>query len=251
GLGTEGPGETSLADVLSLKSSVLTKMAKIGSSCGGESRDDAHLGDGASCGDRGAAEAGQVVAIGAGDALDQAEPAHASDLPGERSRPQAGDKGSQVCSAQSADVELRTLQGAEQCLLASLEEVQPFDQAIFVAAILGSSRERARTPALWSSRADRCSKHRRQQPSRMSRRSIRLIDRLLEGRQFAAAGAVAMFHPAVAPEEGDIVRRRLDAQHEMELVVHLHLGFAEAMLDASALDAGLATRADFLKQAAA
>src|SRR5271157_5342214 len=103
-------------------------MAKIGSACGGESRDDAHLGDGAGCGDRGAAEAGQVVAISAGDALDQAEPAHATDLPGESSRAQAGDKGSQVYSAQSADVELRMLQSAEQCLLASLEEVQPFDR---------------------------------------------------------------------------------------------------------------------------
>src|SRR5208282_175417 len=96
-------------------------MAKIGSACGGESRNDAHLGEGAGCGDRGAAEAGQVVAIGAGDALDQAEPAHATDLPGKSSRAQAGNKGSQVCSAQSADVELRALQGAEQCLLASLE----------------------------------------------------------------------------------------------------------------------------------
>jgi hypothetical protein len=55
-----------------------------------------------------------------------------------------------------------------------------------------------------------------------------------------------MFHPAAVFEEGDIVRRRLDAQHEMELVVHLHLGFAEAVLDAGALDAGLETRADFL-----
>ncbi len=123
-------------------------MAKIGSACGGESWDDAHLSDGAGCGDRGAAEAGQVVAISASDALDQAEPAHATDLPGESSRAQAGDEGSQVYSAQSADVELRTLQSAERCLLAALEEVQPFDQAIFVAAILAEPIQGAKPGAV-------------------------------------------------------------------------------------------------------
>ena len=157
----------------SLTSSVLTKMAKIGSACGGESRDDAQFSDGAGCSDRGAAEAGQVVAISAGDALDQAEPAHATDLPGESSPAQAGDKGSQVYSAQSADVELRTLQSAEQCLLASLEEVQPFDQAIFVAAILAEPIQGA-NPGAMVVESGQVQKVSSAAASRMSRRSIRL-----------------------------------------------------------------------------
>src|SRR5271165_4850896 len=183
-------------------------MAKIGSACGGESRDDAHLGDGAGCGDRGAAEAGQVVAISAGDALDQAEPAHATDLPGESSRAQAGDKGSQVYSAQSADVELRTLQSAEQCLLASLEEVQPFDQAIFVAAILAEPIQGANPGAVVveGGQVQQVSSAAAEQDVAQINQAV---DGLLEGRQFAAAGALAMFHPAVVFEEGDIVRRRL------------------------------------------
>src|SRR5947199_333181 len=191
-------------------SSVLTKMAKIGSAYCGESRDDAHFGYGASCGDRGAAEAGRVVAIGAGDALDQAEPAHATDLPGESSRAQAGDKGSQICSAQSADVELRTLQGAEQCLLASLEEVQPFDQAIVIAAILAQPIEGANPGAVVveGGQVQQVSSAAAEQDVAQINQAV---DCLLEGRQFAGAGALVMFHPAVVLEEGDIVRRRLDA----------------------------------------
>ena len=222
-------------------------MAKIGSACGGESRDDAHLGDGAGCGDRGATEAGEVVAIGAGDALDQAEPAHATDLPGKSSRAQAGDKGSQVCPAQSADVELRALQGAEQCLLASLEEVQPFDQAIFVAAILAEPIQGANPGAVVVESGQVL-----QVSPAAAKQDVakvdQAVDRLLERRQFAAAGTLAMFHLAVVLEEGDIIHRRLDAQHEIELVVHLHLGFAEAMLDAGPLDAGLEARADLLRK---
>lgn len=55
-----------------------------------------------------------------------------------------------------------------------------------------------------------------------------------------------MFHLAMVLEEGDVVDRRLDAQNQTVLIVHLHLGFAEAMLDAGSLDAGLKARADLL-----
>jgi hypothetical protein len=45
-----------------------------------------------------------------------------------------GDEGGQVCLAQSTDIELRALRGAEQRLFALFEEVQSLDQAIVVAA---------------------------------------------------------------------------------------------------------------------
>ena len=102
---------------------------------------------------------------------------------------QAGDKGSQVCSAQSADVELRRLEGAEQCLLASLEEVQAFDQAIFVAAILAEPIQGANPGAVVveGGQVQQVSSAAAEQDVAQINQAV---DRLLEGRQFAAAGAL-------------------------------------------------------------
>ena len=106
-------------------------MAKIESWCAGKSGHDVHFGDATGGGDGDAAEAGQVVAISAGDPLDQAEPADAIELSGESSRARIWNEGNQVCPAHAPDVELRSLQGAEQRLFAALEEVQALDEAIF------------------------------------------------------------------------------------------------------------------------
>ena len=203
-------------------------MAKIGwSACGGESRDDAHRGDGASCGDRGAAEAGQGVAIGA--------PATRLIKPSPRMR--------LICRESAAGLKPGTkavrsarrsprMSNCGRCRARSnacslrLKKFSPLTGRS--SSRRSSARaDRGREPRRWGRRG-RPGTARIVGSSRAGCRagSIRLIDRLLERRSGASSrllGPVAMFHPAMAPEEGDIVRRGLDAQHEMELVVHLRL----------------------------
>ena len=55
-----------------------------------------------------------------------------------------------------------------------------------------------------------------------------------------------MFHLAVVLESGDVVGGGFDAQDESEFVVDLDRGFAEAMLDAGALDPRRELAADLL-----
>src|SRR5271166_4449759 len=127
---------------------MLIKMAKIESSWAGKSGDDVHFGNATGGGDGAAAKAGQVVAISAGDPLDQAKPADAIELSGESSRARIWNEGNQVCPAHAPDVELRSLQGAEQRLFAALEEVQALDEAIFVAPIFAQPVEGAHAGAV-------------------------------------------------------------------------------------------------------
>src|SRR5271165_5935380 len=224
---------------------MLIKMAKIESSWAGKSGDDVHFGNATGGGDGAAAKAGQVVAISAGDPLDQAKPADAIELSGESSRARIWNEGNQVCPAHAPDVELRSLQGAEQRLFAALEEVQALDEAIFVTPIFAQPIEGADAGAVVveSGQVLQISPAAAQQDLAQIDQAV---DRLLDRRQLAAAGTLAMFHLAMVLEEGDVVDRRLDTQNQMVLVVHLHLGFAEARLDAGSLDAGLKARADLL-----
>ncbi len=74
------------------------------------------------------------------------------------------------------------------------------------------------------------------------------VDGLLDGGEGPRRRPFAMFHLAVVLEEGDVIGRRLDAQHAAELVVHFDRGFAEAVLDAGSLDAGRELRTDLLGQ---
>ena len=68
------------------------------------------FGEAASGSDGGAASAGEIVAIGAGDAFDDAEVAQAGELPGEGGGRALGDERPEVGAAQAGDVEAGTLQ---------------------------------------------------------------------------------------------------------------------------------------------
>jgi len=78
---------------------------------------------GACCRDSGSTQASEVVAIGAGDAFDQADDAQPVELA--RQRPVVQwHEGLDVGAAHAVDVELRALQGAEQDLVGSLEQIK-------------------------------------------------------------------------------------------------------------------------------
>ena len=131
----------------------------------------------------------------AGDARDQAEPTHATDVPGESSRLKREERQSGLLGAvrgrRTADAAGRGATPARFVV-----EVQPFDQAIFVAAILaeptraepGRCGRRGRTGTASIVGSSRAGCRADQSGCRSSS----------WGAQFAAAGARAMFHPAVA-----------------------------------------------------
>ncbi|MBK8580230.1 MAG: hypothetical protein IPN78_19165 [Candidatus Accumulibacter sp.] len=59
---------------------------------------------------------------------------------------------------------------------------------------------------------------------------------------------IPMFHLAVVLEEGNVVGRGFQAQHTVELVVHLDRYLAKMVLDAGALDTRREAAAEFLRQ---
>ena len=89
-------------------------MAKNLSSCGGQRRDELKLGDRAGGGDGGAAETGEVVAIGSRDAFDQTEQAQASEFSREGCGTELGQERDQIGAAHATNVELGALQRAQQ-----------------------------------------------------------------------------------------------------------------------------------------
>jgi hypothetical protein len=135
--------------------------------------DDGGLGEAASCRDGGAAEAGEVVAIGASDALDHAEVAQAAQLSGQPVRRElVVEERAEIGAADAGDVDLGVLQSAQQGVFERIEEVDALDG-------LAVATPRSCQP-VESSDAGRDVVEGREvrevttEPNRMSRRSVRL-----------------------------------------------------------------------------
>ena len=64
------------------------------------------------------------------------------------------------------------------------------------------------------------------------------VDVLFDGSEGVACWTPLVFYLSVVLESGDVIGGGLDAQDEGKFVVDLDRGFAEAMLDAGALDPG-------------
>jgi hypothetical protein len=92
-------------------------------------REDAEAQERARGGDGCTAQAGQVVAIGAGDLLDQTEQAQPSELARHRGRGGVQPR-NQIGAAPAVDVELAVLQSAQQRLIGGIEEVQALDRRV-------------------------------------------------------------------------------------------------------------------------
>src|SRR5579885_2474329 len=222
-------------------------MAKISLHRSGEHRDDPQLRERAGGCDGGAAETREVVAIGAGDTFDDSESTKAAKLPRQGCRGEIRQQADQVSAAHAMDVELGTLQGSEQVLFGALEEVQSLDRAVGISFLLGQAIQCPNAVAMILDGGEEL-----QVPAIASEEDLaqidEAVDRLLQRGEFASGAAFAGFHLAVVLEKGHVVDGGLDAQHEADLVVHLHLRLSQAMLDAGALDAGLQARAELLRQ---
>ena len=213
---------------------------------GSHSRNDVESGERAGCGDGGAAQSRQVVAVGMRDLLDQTEHAQPSEL-ARHGRRRHVQPSHEIGSAPAVDVELAVLQGSQQRLVAGAEEVQALDRRVGAHARLAQPLQIAlagagvvqagqeRQVALVAAQQDLA-------------QVDQAVDRLLQRRQLARGRRALVFHLAVVLEKAHVVDGGLHAQHARELVVDLHAGRAHVVLDAAALDARGQPRADLLRQ---
>ncbi len=101
------------------------------------------FGEAAASRNGGAASAGEVVAVGASDAFDDAELAQTGELSREGGGRALGDERPEVGAAQAGDVEAGTLQSREQGLFGAAEKVQAPEIAAIDGTGLGETVERA------------------------------------------------------------------------------------------------------------
>ena len=97
----------------------------------------------AASGNGGTAGAGEVVAIGAGDALDDTKLAQAGEVSGEGCGGARGEQWQQIGAAKAGDVEGGTLQGGKQGLFGVAEEIETSEGAAVDGTRLGETVERS------------------------------------------------------------------------------------------------------------
>ena len=89
------------------------------------------FGEAAAGGNSGAASAGEVVAVGASDAFDDAELAQTGELSREGGGRALGEQRPEIGAAQAGDVEAGTMQGGEQALFDAAEKIEALEIAPF------------------------------------------------------------------------------------------------------------------------
>src|ERR1700726_3858556 len=158
------------------------------------SRNDGLFGEAAASSNGGAASAGEVVAVGASDAFDDAELAQTGELSGEGGGRALGEQRPEGGAAQAGDVEVGTLEGREQALFDTAEKIEALEIAPFDGTRLGEPVERAdagrqivhtgevfEIPAV-ATEQDFSQAH-------------EAVDRLSDGGEGAGCRALPMFHP--------------------------------------------------------
>ena len=202
-----------------------------------ESRNDNLFRKSTSGGNSVATEPCQVVAVSTDDFFDEAEVAQASEITTDAGGGQVWQIWFQVGATNTADIELRSLQGTQQGMLGLVKEVEAFDAMpinffgcgeLVEAAIAGG--EIVESGKKFEIAAVAAVEYLAQ--------IDQTVNRLLDCSQFSGGVPIAVFHLAVVLEEGNIVGRGLYTQHTTEFIVHLDGVLAQAMLDAGALDPG-------------
>src|ERR1700680_3165894 len=82
------------------------------------------FGEAATGGDGGTSGARKIIAVGAGDAFDDAELAQAGELSGQAGGRELADQRNEIGAADAGDAETGTVQGGEQDLFGVAEEVE-------------------------------------------------------------------------------------------------------------------------------
>lgn len=190
------------------------------------------------CCDNSSTEFSQVVFVGSSDLFDKAVRSkpfeHARDLTGRFSDHMVFES----FAGESADVEFTPANRMKQIEVVSVKEIKA---AIAAAIISDGSGDLfdvflGRTGIVNGGDeidiAAVCGTH------QFSKHS-QTVDTFLQRRKLHFAGAVAMFHPAVVFEKGNIVDRCFDTQHEAVLIVHFYCDRPHVMFNACSLYAGV------------
>ncbi len=111
--------------------------------CASHCGNDCEGGETLESGDGHSPGASEVVAVGVGGALDQAEHAQATQLARQPRRQLIGQQVHQVAARQAVDVELGSLHGAQQGLVVGVEEVQTLEGTLAVGLGLRDALEQA------------------------------------------------------------------------------------------------------------
>ena len=118
-----------------------------------QSWDDGLLGKAAARGNGAATETGQIIAVGTGDALDQAEGAQTAELARYRGGRELVEDRQKVGAANAGDIEGRPLKDSSRCSM-GLKKLMPL--TVLPATTCGVvRRSNALAPAEKSSRAER------------------------------------------------------------------------------------------------
>ena len=169
------------------------------------------FGEAAATSNSGAAGAGEVVAVGASDAFDDAELAQTGELSREGGGRALGEQRPEVGAALAGDVEAGTLQGREQALFDALKKLRPLRLRPLTGRGLGepvecadAGREIVQTGEVFEITAVATEQDFTQVQE--------AVDRLSDGGEGAGCRALPMFHLEVMLESGDVVGGGLQAQ---------------------------------------
>ena len=210
-----------------------------------ERRDNEQFSGFQGSGDNSPPQFGQVVFIGSSDLFDKAvhmKPfEHARYLIGSF----AGNVFSDSAVAQAADVEFAPCNSLEQFQIVAVKKVE----AAIAAAIVADGARNLFDVFLGRAGvvdggdeidiASVCG-------TRQFGKHIQAVDAFLQRRKFHFACAVAMFHPAVVFEKGNVVDCCFDAQHQAVLIIHFDRHRPHVMLNACSLYTGVEIVAQFI-----
>jgi hypothetical protein len=188
--------------------------------------------------DNSSTEFSQVVFVGASDLLDKAMRSkpfeHARDLAGRFSDHMLLES----LAGEAADVEFAPANRMKQIEVISVEEIEAAIAAAIISDGLGHLFDVfVGRPGIVNGGdeidiAAVCGTH-------QFSKHIQAVDAFGQRRKLRFAGAVAMFHPAVVFEKGNVVDRCFDTQHEAVLVVHFYCRRPHVMFNACSLYAGV------------
>jgi hypothetical protein len=203
-----------------------------------EQRDDVHLPE-FECGGRYfASQSGQIVFICVGHLLDKSMLSQAFEHSGYLMAGLGTQPLTQVPVLKSADIKLSANNGLEQVKIITMKEIEP---SVATTTIVGRSGNPIQ---IANCRGGVIYRREELQVATVGclhpfSQNSQAIDGFLQRGHFHIPGSVAVFHPSVVFEEGNIIRYGFDTKHQAVLVVHFNGHLTHVMPEAGPFHPGM------------
>jgi len=203
-----------------------------------EQRDDTHLPQ-FECGGRYfASQSGQIVFVCVSDLLDKSMLSQTFEHSGYLMAGLGTQPLTQVAVLKSADIKLSPKEGLEQIKIITMKEIEAS-----VATITGIARP-GNPIQIANRRRGVIDRREEFQVATVGclhpfRQNSQAIDGFLQRCHFHVPGSVAVFHPSVVFEEGNIIRYGFDTKHQAVLVVHFNGHLTHVMPEAGPFRPGM------------